>query len=65
MINKKILKNHYYYPHFLATYMKTKEGQAFALSVISQIIDGFEVNSKGKIVTVHIDDSKPITLDME
>ena len=61
----KILKQNPKYRKLLATYMKTKEGQAFALSVMSQLIDGFDVDSKGKIETVHIDDTQSIKLDME
>ena len=65
MINKKVLKNHAYYPHFLATYMKTKEGQAFALSIMAQLIDGFKINPKGKIEAVHINDQAAIKIDLE
>lgn len=62
---KTIIKSHVYYPQFLAQYMKTKEGQAFALSIMSQLIDGFEINQKGKIETVHINDQSPIKIDFE
>lgn len=65
IINKKILKNNTYYPHFLATYMKTKEGQTFALSIMAQLIDGFEINPKGKIEAVHINNRSPIKFDLE
>ena len=64
-MSKKILKGDPQYPLFLAKYLNTKEGMAFALSVVSQLIDGFDVNHKGWIEATHIDDTKPITLDME
>ena len=65
MINRTILKKSQYYPHFLAKYMRTKQGQAFALSIISQLIDGFEVDAAGdKIISVHINDQESIKIDL-
>lgn len=64
-MSKKVLRSDSRYPKLLATYMSTKAGQAFALSVMSQLVDGFEVDSKGRIETVHIDDTQSIKLDME
>lgn len=64
-MSKKVLRSDSRYPKLLATYMNTKAGQAFALSVMSQLVDGFEVDSKGRIETVHIDDTQSIKLDME
>lgn len=61
----KINKNSPKYLPTLAQYMRTKEGQAFALSIMSQLIDGFEVNRKGKITDVVIDADKPIVIDFE
>ena len=64
-MSKRILKTDSRYPKLLATYMNTKAGQAFALSVMSQLVDGFEVDSEGRIEAVHVDDTQSIKLDME
>ena len=64
-MSRKILKDDPRYPQYLAKYLNTKEGMAFALSVVSQLIDGFDVNHKGWIEAAHIDDMNPIMLDVE
>ena len=53
------------YPALLATYLNTKEGMAFALSIMSQLIDGFETDHKGRIKDVAINDTKNIVLEFE
>lgn len=64
-MSRKINKENAKYPPLLAQYMRTKEGQAFALSIISQLVDGFELDYRGKIKTVYLDDENPLILNME
>lgn len=56
-------KNSKEYAKFMAVFLSTKEGSQFAVHILSQLIDGFEVDHKNRIENVHIDDSKPIVLD--
>lgn len=53
------------YPALLAAYMNTKEGKAFMLEIASQLIDGFEIDHRGKIKDVVINDKTSIKLDFE
>jgi len=53
------------YPALLAAFMNTKEGKAFTLNIMSQLVSGFEVNRKGKIENVVINDAADIKLDFE
>lgn len=52
------------YHKVLSTYLGMKEGQNFTLHIITQLIDGFELDRKGRICKVVIDDS-PIYLDLD
>lgn len=52
------------YHKYLSTYLSMKEGQNFTLHILTQLIDGFEIDRKGRICNVVIDDS-PIYLDLE
>lgn len=53
------------YAKYLSVFLSTKEGSRFALSVLSQLIESFEVKRDGMIENVHIDDTKPIVLDFK
>ncbi len=53
------------YAQCLTTYLKTKEGAAFALDILSQLIESFTVDHKSRIKDVTIDDEKPIKLHFE
>lgn len=53
------------YAKYLVKFLQTKEGSQFAVHILSQLIEGFEVKHNGKIENVHIDDTKPIVLDFE
>lgn len=57
-------KHKMYYPT-LARYMNTKEGQAFALDVISQLVSGFKLDKDLKIKSVKLDTSKPLNINIE
>lgn len=61
----KVGKRSKKYPDLLATFVNTKEGKAFTMSIISQLIDSFEVDHKGKIKDVVINDKAKIKLEFE
>ena len=51
------------YLKYLAIYLKTKDGQWFAFHIISQLIDGFEVDHQGWIKKTILDDENPLVID--
>lgn len=61
---RKINRNSTEYDRFLAVYLNTKNGRAFAYSVLSQLVDGFEVDAKGRITSASLSD-KPLVIDFE
>lgn len=61
----KLNSKHPKFNSTLVTYLKTKQGTAFALDVLSQLITGFELDKNGRITSVEIDTDTGITLNLE
>lgn len=58
-------KNHILFPKHFAKYMQSKEGQALALYIVSQLVDSLEINQIGHVTTVELNADVPIVLDVE
>lgn len=58
-------RNNPNYKKTLAKWLSTKEGTIFALYTISQLIDGFEVDYKGKIKQSWLDGSTGIDINLD
>ncbi|MGL5261152.1 MAG: hypothetical protein ACRC9P_02080 [Bacteroides sp.] len=53
------------YVDVLMKYLKTKDGLSKAMYILHQVFPEFEIDSKGRITSVKVNDTDPIVLEFE
>lgn len=53
------------YVEVLMKYLKTKDGLSKVMYILHQVFPEFEIDSKGRITSVKVNDTDPIVLEFE